>query len=52
MRILVGSFHFAGVSTHRVGAAELEVGERANRFIQHNAPMVEDLLNSAAALRP
>ena len=35
-----------GVALHRVGAAQLEMGQRADRFIQNNASMVEDFLFS------
>jgi hypothetical protein len=42
--ILVGSAALGGVALHRVGASQLEMSQSADRFIQHNATMVEDFL--------
>ncbi len=41
---LVGGAALGSVALHRVGAAQLEVSQRADRFIQDDAPMVEDFL--------
>jgi len=42
--ILVGGAALGSVALHRVGAAQLEVSQRADGFIQDDAPMVEDFL--------
>ena len=39
--VLISSAGLGGVTGHRVRRTELEMGERADWFIQHNAPMVE-----------
>ena len=39
--VLISSAGLGGVTGHRVRTTELEMGERADWFIQHNAPMVE-----------
>src|SRR6266478_2980991 len=41
---LVGGAALGSVALHSVGAAQLEVSQRADRFIQDDAPMVEDFL--------
>src|ERR1700719_1285295 len=43
-KILIRGAALGSVALHRVGAAQLEMGQRADRFIQNNASMVEDFL--------
>ena len=43
-KILIRGAGFGGVALHRIGAPQLEMGQRADRFIQNDAAMVEDFL--------
>ncbi len=42
--ILIRSAALGGVALQRIGTCELEMGQRADGFIQNNATMVEDSL--------
>ena len=52
-KILVTGPRFGGVSGYRVGATETQVCQRADRLIQDNPRMVENLLEfSSTAVAP
>src|SRR5271156_434667 len=42
--ILVGGFGFGSVARHRVGAAEAKMRQSSERKVDHNAAMVQKLL--------
>src|SRR5215471_7595201 len=49
--IVIGGFCFGNVTLHGVGTCEAEMGESAQRKIQNNAAMVENLLKLFRGLR-
>ncbi len=42
--ILIRRLGFGGVALHRIGSADLEMRECADRFVYYNSAMVEDFL--------
>jgi hypothetical protein len=42
--ILIGLLGFGGVALHRIGSADLEMRECADRVVEHNSAMAEDFL--------